>query len=64
MAPYSLQMQARIVIAACVIHNYIRKKAQEDSIFIEYADENMIVEDEVNAPSQAATSIDRTTSSR
>ncbi|MCL7025981.1 hypothetical protein MKW94_003479 [Papaver nudicaule] len=46
MPPYSLRKQRNIVIAACAIHNFIRKHAMKDDLFTEYEIDDMIVEGE------------------
>ncbi|KAL5702596.1 hypothetical protein ACHQM5_027797 [Ranunculus cassubicifolius] len=45
MPPYSLRKQRNIVIAACAIHNFIRKHKLEDELFRKYGNEDLIIED-------------------
>ncbi|KAI3922740.1 hypothetical protein MKW98_006871 [Papaver atlanticum] len=46
MPSYSLRKQRNIGIASCVIHNFIRKHAITDDLFIEYGIDDMIIEGE------------------
>ncbi|KAI3881307.1 hypothetical protein MKX03_005154 [Papaver bracteatum] len=43
MPSYSLRKQRNIVIASCAIHNFIRRHAMEDDLFIEYGVEDMTI---------------------
>lgn len=45
MAPYSLQTQVLIVVAAVTLHNYIRQEAQRDWLFEKYDNDELIVID-------------------
>ncbi|KAI3872267.1 hypothetical protein MKX03_024545 [Papaver bracteatum] len=46
MPSYSLRKQRNIVIASCAIHNFIRKHAITDGLFIDYGIDDMIIEGE------------------
>ena len=45
MPPYSTKTQRYIPIACCTIHNWIRIHSQGDTLFIEWANPDRIVED-------------------
>ncbi|CAN0857901.1 Putative nuclease HARBI1 [Linum grandiflorum] len=40
--PYPLQTQVKLVIAACALHNYIRREKPDDLIFRMYEEENVV----------------------
>ncbi|XP_021614892.1 uncharacterized protein LOC110616725 [Manihot esculenta] len=40
--PYPLQTQVKLVVAACAIHNYIRREKPDDLIFRMYEQDNML----------------------
>lgn len=40
--PYPLQTQVKLVVAACAIHNYIRREKPDDLIFRMYKQDNML----------------------
>ncbi|XP_026384386.1 uncharacterized protein LOC113279968 [Papaver somniferum] len=56
MPSYSLRKQRNIVIASCAIHNFIRRHAMEDDLFLEYEIDDMIVPGEgPSDPSETTT---------
>ena len=57
MPTYDLKKQKYIALACCTIHNFIRMHSRGDSLFIEYADENVELED--NHRNDGASTSDR-----
>ncbi|KAI3857227.1 hypothetical protein MKX03_015800, partial [Papaver bracteatum] len=56
MPSYSLRKQRNIVIAACAIHNFIRRHAMEDDLFTEYGVDDMTIPGEgPSDPSETTT---------
>ncbi|KAK9277652.1 hypothetical protein L1049_007198 [Liquidambar formosana] len=65
MPSYSLKKQTRIVIAACAIHNFIRMEAQQDILFDEYDNEELVIEEEqIGGSTQNIIEMDRSSTSR
>ncbi|KAK9289613.1 hypothetical protein L1049_007770 [Liquidambar formosana] len=65
MPSYSLKKQTRIVIAACAIHNFIRMEAQQDILFDEYDNEELVIEEEqIGSSTPNIIEMDRSSTSR
>lgn len=48
--PYPLQTQVKLVVAACAIHNYIRREKPDDWIFKMFEDEGAVLQIEEPLP--------------
>lgn len=48
--PYPLQTQVKLVVAACAIHNYIRREKPDDLIFKMFEEENTVLQIEEPLP--------------
>ncbi|KAF3437145.1 hypothetical protein FNV43_RR19898 [Rhamnella rubrinervis] len=48
--PYPLQTQVKLVVAACAIHNYIRREKPDDWIFKMFEDEDTVLQIEEPLP--------------
>lgn len=48
--PYPLQTQVKLVVAACAIHNYIRKEKPDDWIFKKYEQDSGLLMEESLRP--------------
>lgn len=48
--PYPLQTQVKLVVAACAIHNYIRKEKPDDWIFRTYDEDTAVLQIEEPLP--------------
>uniref|UniRef100_A0A2P2N469 Uncharacterized protein LOC105645310 n=1 Tax=Rhizophora mucronata TaxID=61149 RepID=A0A2P2N469_RHIMU len=55
--PYPLQTQIKLVIAACAIHNYIRKEKPDDLIFKMYEQDYTLLVEELPHPSEVEQSM-------
>ncbi|KAK9280578.1 hypothetical protein L1049_014272 [Liquidambar formosana] len=45
MPAYPVSVQKFIVIAACVVHNFIRQEVQRDNLFTQFENEELVVDD-------------------
>ena len=48
--PYPLQTQVKLVVAACAIHNYIRREKPDDWIFRTYDEDTAVLQIEEPLP--------------
>lgn len=50
--PYPLQTQVKLVVAACGIHNYIRREKPDDWLFKMYEQDSLLQVEESSPPSE------------